>query len=625
MAKIDLYRSLGADVDPRETELSSLVVKYWTRGEDAYANAVPEARDQDTYRRYCSLTAERVLYRGKVMSLPVDDGILSNDDILDARPFGERCPTLRELTAPNVTVAMTFVPLTPSDFSRASSAKPVLARLYCVTGLVRECDEIPFVDAPACCAGHSWFLAGCDVKGGEKVVGRSWWLAAHLLVDRSARGNSDYKRNLATKFIITGDVNRDNGIAKVEMGRKLDLATSSGEEFAALTWIVPLENKGDQKMMKIKYPKNLDECKELIKTMQDRSTQILCKVADDGVRSTDVLVDLLKNNADPNENVETWDGDVCDRRNAMQRHDFGMSRAIFSRLREMKDSNPALVSVVDRIWADLNSVIDNKYQFSYFGGIPQALFLMARLGDRDSLQRLTKQVDIDATDDCGHTALDFAHKCRESDVIALLESLGAKRRGEYELASDSMLGAVDNLINGDTASVQHILEALEYGLSPNEMLQAGLIFSCGDHDYIASFSTWERRNEDTDPSPQTSDQNEYYADQASEHDSLLYGTECRRYTTNVFLEALYSGNEELVKACLEHGADVNTKVKRACHTQCVKETYPHTGGKTVTHPFKPDDKDFCVEEHTIREILEKDNSISYKLRDMVFRSMAKRG
>ena len=472
---IRLYRSLKPDVEPRETEKSSYVAKYWTRDEDAYSNDVPEKRDTDVYRRYCNLTAERILYRCKIMSLEMDDAVLQDNDVLDAKPLGGRKPTLREMMDSHIDVAMAFVPITPKE-SAPKEQEPTLARLYCVTGLEEDLDALPFTsDRPKCCEGHSWFLAGYDANKEGMIDGRSWWLAAHLLADRNARSSSAYKKNLASKLIVTGDVDGDR-IKTVKMDRKTDLAKRE-EAFRKLTWIIPFANKGEQNMIKVEYPESLAECKEFIKSMQNKATKVLCMNANKGLRSADTFCDLLQSNADPTESVELGDGDgPKDRRNAMQRLTSSSWKSLNNRWSKIGELSDAAKREADDCADEFMRFIICERELSFYGSATRAMFLLARLGDVESVKRLADRVGIDTTDEQGETALDFAYEHKESGAINILEGLGAKRRGIYELESlqlqydiCELQYAIDNL--SKEKAIQHILDALDHGLSPNEVFR----------------------------------------------------------------------------------------------------------------------------------------------------------
>ena len=582
---IDLYRDIRAN--PRETEGSSSVVRNWMRPEDAYNGIVPEVREADVYRRYCNLTAERVLYRRKIMALPVSDSILQNVDILNARPFGARGPALREVMESHVKVAMAFVPLTP----REGVLDPVLARLYCVDGLKREAGAMPFTsDWPKCCAGHAWFLAGYG--GTDGIAGRSWYLAAHLLVE--AGTESGYRRNLASRLIVTGDVT-DSRITKVEMGRKAELATGTGNEFGRLTWIIPFDNKEETSMinmMKAEYPKTLAECKELIETMQNKSTQALCKIANKGLQWEDAVLELLQNNADPCESVEASETrGFTDRCNARQRFGAATFAALVGQLRTLQEKFNVPAHEVEGIVSSLRAVAESERDLAYYGSIPQMLFLLARMGDEEALSRVVNHVDVNATDEHGETALDFADAHKERDAIALLEKLGANRRGKYELGSTSMQKMIRAL--PDEKAVSYVLTALEEGISPNEVFRLSLQTGT---EYLVSESMM-----DLIAGPE----GDYIVSSADEFFDNIVGRHRivhRRYTTNLFLEALYSGNVMLARSCLDHGANFESEIEYAETSWDEKFDAPKS--KTLGEPVT--DKDFKAHKtRTIKDIVRK--------------------
>jgi hypothetical protein len=260
--------------NPRSSEDSRIVVAYWGTPEDGYDLEQPQLTDGNAVARadYYALSAERLLYRGKVLGLPIDDAFATNETLQRAHPFGQGGPGFSELNNPAVSLAMAFVPLTPEG----SSGKPELVRLYCVKGLAFSYSS-PFADGsdlPAL-ASYSWFVAGLPDKIADKSInGRSWLLAAYLLKAVLGRNQAaSTKKNLATSFIVTGDVENGN-IRPVEMGRKPELAKYG--VYSSLKWIIPMKNSNDMNSITshlVEKPATLEEALDIIAGRESIATR----------------------------------------------------------------------------------------------------------------------------------------------------------------------------------------------------------------------------------------------------------------------------------------------------------------------------------------------------------------
>ena len=251
---------------PRRSESSEKVVRYWFDGRVVY-DVETAVADEDCL----GIIAERIVLR---RLLGIDGGEKKHVPyVLDAKPFGGDGPKCAELLLSDVFVAMAFVPLTPPD----SRGRPVVARLYCVSGLSnRYSPSSLHADGVPGANRYSWFLTGLpDEKHDAAIDGHSWLLAAELLKHVVTKRDVATVRNLATKYIVTGDV-QDGLITKVVMGRKDELALRPA--YRDFKWIIPKENDmNNVPKRKLEKPATLDEAYKLIESMQSVATQAMFK------------------------------------------------------------------------------------------------------------------------------------------------------------------------------------------------------------------------------------------------------------------------------------------------------------------------------------------------------------
>jgi ankyrin repeat protein len=254
--------------DPRESERSDEVVRSWLRSDVHYEQELPPRECVNYY----NIVAERLLFRRCILGR--DEGA---DFAIggDARPFGVDGPTLEELQEAGVFICMAFIPLTPDDRNQA----PELARLYYVLGLAKKYDSLFETEYER---GEefsgSFFVVGLsDNFSGRKIKGDSWRLAARILEGIAQKRDSKKVCNLATHYIVTGDVTSDGLLKPVEMGSKPNLAKNDFEQFK---WIMHKENKESMSMSmdmknmnKVETPETLEEALELIETMQNKATR----------------------------------------------------------------------------------------------------------------------------------------------------------------------------------------------------------------------------------------------------------------------------------------------------------------------------------------------------------------
>ncbi len=99
MEQKSLYRDLLRN--PRSSEDSRIAVASWGTPVDGYAPELPVASSENekSCDDYYALSAERLLYRGMVLGLPVDSAFAASEAMQSARPFGQgltsRCSTPR--------------------------------------------------------------------------------------------------------------------------------------------------------------------------------------------------------------------------------------------------------------------------------------------------------------------------------------------------------------------------------------------------------------------------------------------------------------------------------------------------------------------------------------------------
>ena len=159
MSRTSLYVDIGPN--PRTTEGSNVVAKKWGATVDPYLAEIPdvESGNEQCRELYFNITAERLLFRKKLLGLPVDEDLVADANIAAAHPFGEANPTFGELAVPSVRLAAAFVPLTPDE--KDVTHRPVMARLYCASGLSGRYAS-PFTEGlqDAGIQNYNWFVAG---------------------------------------------------------------------------------------------------------------------------------------------------------------------------------------------------------------------------------------------------------------------------------------------------------------------------------------------------------------------------------------------------------------------------------------------------------------------------------
>lgn len=499
--------------DFRLSERSAKVVRYWGSPQESYEHESGIAKECDAYLK---LTAERVMFRVKVLGLSEPDAFLTDRELLDVSFIDDRTPKLSELLASQVRIAMAYVPLTPVG----NVGNPVLARLYCAKGLqgryfpahLLEDGLLPGME------GCSWFFTGLpDEKFDKKIDGRSWLLAASLLMFALQKSDASIVRNLAMKFIVTGDV-IGNKVGEIQMYRKNELANGI---FRKLKWIVPNQNSEEVHMLNADIPVTLEEAQKLIVTDRNLATDTLLDAVAGESFDSRIIAKQLKIGAD----VSAWN--PTNHENAMQT----LRRRFVERIAKIDKTDGSLAKICEEYF-------DSARILSYYADLPQMFFTLARRRDETAIESLIMRYGADAinvTDIKGETALDFAIKY-DPAVASILRKYGAKQ-GIYQVSSDYMREMLRAGANGFSAEiVEYFLSAVKSG---NLDLNALVDFGDESLSCTASF--------------------EYDTLCGGRHSSIcVASTICTRSKTNVFLEAIL--NDEtgcIVKACIDYGVDVN--------------------------------------------------------------------
>ncbi len=602
MMKKSLYKELKRI--PRVSEDSSIVASAWVATVDPYLPEIPdvESGNEQCRELYFNITAERLLFRKKLLGLPVDENLVADASIAAAHPFGEAGPTFGELAVSSVRLAAAFVPLTPDE--RDVTLRPVMARLYCVAGLFGR-HVLPLTEGlkEAGIQDYNWFVAG--LKDGVREIsipGRSWLLAANLLMRIIEKNDMATARNLINNFVVTGNV-EDGAISHVTIGRKPELANKA--EFRNFRWIVPIRNREEMKNMKTECPETLEAAYELIQTMRNHATNALIETARAGNVIGDAIVHNLKCGADPSRT------DAASGHNARQMFADSVGQRIYEIQKDLLAKSAEEGIDESYIRNALGKIIDQflgliKYDrvMSYYGDAPQIFFMFAQAGKQEMVTKLADVLDINATDSFGETALDFAEEIGDPLAASVLKQAGATRRGMYELDSDKMMDALRKLheadVNTKKMATKHIVAALKNGVSPNAQIH----LNRSDVEYF--------QVEWNDLRPQYADENEADEDDPyspcfdgfAKHDYKRYVCRRRRYATTIFFEAVWSGNKELIEACMSHGGDVDITIPTATVKKLYEETFERSGQKTIKHEYKFEDHEFvCGEALSIRDLI----------------------
>lgn len=460
----------------RSTEDSLVVARYWL---DAACKFEVETAD---IPEGCSdIVAERILFRG-IVGIPDMEAA----GFGKARPFGIGGPMLRELLDNNVKTAVAFIPLIREDDHEA-----MLARLYCVSGLNQNVAcRLEGSDDPAL-TGCNWFLAGVP----DNVVrGRSWMLAARILEHVLKSSDKGVKANLISQFIVTGDVRNDT-ICPVEIGCKVKL--SENEEYKNFKWVVAMGNKTEMEKSgmsarMIESPSSLDEALKLIETMQSKATRSFFRFAKAGnlegmKEQHDIGADIFS------VDIKTGSSVMMLVKNAIQ--SFDKEEKKIGQFRKI------------RSWLQAE------------GADPMMMFyVLAKFGLDDVLRQCIARWPIEARDEDGYNAAEFALTNGNFELAKKLSSYGCRCGASF--IDESLQAAIESCFSRvlrfakkkeDESVIRQNREcvrtALQIGLSPDLV--------------VASHS----------------------------------------YKTSIFGLALYRRDLEMIECCLEAGADPSKEIE----------------------------------------------------------------
>jgi len=610
---IYLYREFVAIRDAggvaRDTEDSRTVVRYWYNQQAKYA--LENIDDIQCLR----IVAERLLVRRLLGFEGLDADY--EEQVANVNVFGDGTPRYSELMAPEVFVAMAFVPLTPTD----DIGRPRLARLYCVGGLATlHCLPLDGMDNPAL-QGYSWFLEGVPLDERNRgIAGRSWLLAAHLLARIVACRDVRKARKLATQYIVTGDVS-DGKVRVVEMGRKEELL----RDFTQFNWMIPMENDMEINTMKIRKPANLDEALQMLEGIGGAVTKSLAKIIQSPDVSVDSCLGSLKGFADPHAMMGNG-------MNVLQHFEISWDSRMFrlfedaeELMRGAKVDDGKIAIWRERMSKAINAHHDVGSALSYFASAPQMYFTAARFEDVKLLKQLVDSgFDVNATDPKGMTALDFAIYVAHDDVAArVLQSVGANRRGLYEIGSDKLQDAFRDLFYrcAEPAAKNLFVLALQNGLDPNETFRMEDEFCYWYHaSRLDNIGTGKEIPLGEDEPPDFDGR--HLIDTKTVFDQVRYALQLRIYSMTPYLVALASGDGELISLCEEKGADPNVQVLVSGRQRVQEELFEASGKERVVHDVVWAEDDFAPysrEKCSIKALVKGWNKFDGAARDSVNR------
>ncbi len=453
MSTLYLYRDDYIE-NPRDTEGSNKVARLWYDERVRYA-------DEDISDDQCmGIVAERLIVRRLLGMEKLDMAYMSKAS--RAKPFGSDAPMLAELLMPGTFIAMALIPLSP----QGSQGRPIVARLYCVSGL-SDRYELPLEGMnEEALQGFSWFLAGVPqalLRSG--VAGRSWLLAANLLARVVRQQDIKTARNLAKHYIVTGDVS-DGVIRKVEMLRKPELA----KQFDNFKWIIPKENDMDMPKRKIEKPATLDEAYQLIESMRSTATRSFFRFLREGNLAG--IKEQYRIGADIFAREEKTDL-TCLEVVAYEKARLYAPSTAPKKEDEMAVFHPESLkkNIRDRI-----AKFDKITLWLRQQGADSAImfFLMAINGDETGIVSCSKYCQINACDEHGLTAVDLALEKGEFDAAKLLHRCGGAPNVRWH--KDSKLRcAIDCFCDPiDPASrdqIKLIVAAIDAGLSPEMRIE----------------------------------------------------------------------------------------------------------------------------------------------------------
>ena len=477
MASLFFYRDDYVD-NPRDAERSNKVVRLWYDGRVRYANE--DIADDQCMR----IVAERLLVRRLLGLEALDRAYMPKASRV--KPFGPNTPMLAELLMPGTFVAMALVPLSPQGLQ----GQPILARLYCVAGLLdRYMVPLEGNDETAL-QEFSWFLAGVPKEGlTNGIRGRSWLLAANLLARIVERRDIKTARNLARHYIVTGDVS-DGAIRRVEMLRKPELV----KRFDSLKWIIPKENDMDIPKMKIEKPATLDEAYLLIESMRSTATRSFFRFLREG--NLDGVKEQCRIGADLFAREEGTDLTCLEVVADMRAQLYAEKRE--TRLVNGKFIEEVVDSTVNVNQASLKksirdqvAVLDEVSQWLRLQGADASVmfYLMAVNGDEAGIVRSREYCSINTCDEHGHTAVDLALEGGKFDVARLLHRHGGVPNARLR-ANSKLTQAINCFCDPEDygGNIKLIIVAIEVGLSYKTRVKIPSPYGPGCDEYCSLYA-----------------------------------------------------------------------------------------------------------------------------------------
>lgn len=512
-----------------------MVLASWLQRTAPYEyERIPASAPSRVARAFFAITAERVFFRSQIL-VECDEPkrFLSDRQLLRSSPFGDGSVSLEQLLREDVKAAVTYLPLAPEEGGGNRSA--VLARLYCVSGLKKKYDSPFEAEGPSGAWKYNWFVSGVDTD--EKICGRSWYLAAMMLMKCIESGNPQAVRGkLARDFIFTGDVDDSGSVERVFLEGKMPLAEVP--EFEKLTWVVSAKQKDEVSRIRATTVRSVDKAYQRVLDGMDRATRSLFALVKDGTPANKLptIYALLQENADANLlNEEGW----CVRQMIMS----NITRKIVELIRTPGLANKPTIDIQNAIRAKLSPEWDVEKASSYFGNDPQLFFLAARLKNRKVMRLLKATMNINGVDRDGETALDFAVDAGDKDTEDFLREFGADKLGRYDINSKRVRAFLRDPIGEMEKDRQFFEKALQNRLDPFKVTTFGKESDGrgGSRPVLAVRRCWDNlaELESAAPDPWNS---EPWVDVAYEE-------------TSVFLEAVLKCNWALAQMCLDSSED----------------------------------------------------------------------
>lgn len=445
----------------RDTESSKDVVRWWYPNQMRY---LLESVDNPDCLR---LIAERLLVR-RLLGV---DALEAEwfPKVKDVAPFGAGTPSLQELFSPQAFYAFAFVPVSPRD----NQGEPLLMRLYCVRGLSQRYIA-PLEDLDVFATGErelSWFIAGVPQdRLGKGITGHSWRLAANLLACVVERRDCDTARNLATRFIVTGDVVCGK-ICPVEALKKPALADES--QFANFKWIMPSENNMGIAKRKVEKPATLDAAYELVKGLQSAATEELFRAVRvpsfDGVRAQ----------------CKTFGADIYALDAKTRMSPIEMAAREIERVRKDAQRTNAKKEADEK---ELREIIVWLKQEN--ADCATLFYQVAQMSDNALLEKCISEYPINAVDEYGQTAVDWALNAENWEAANKLHREGgvcnARFGGNRKIqeALEALCGGVRcggrNWMGENEKARELIVRALDCGLPPDMEISGMSVEGQGD-------------------------------------------------------------------------------------------------------------------------------------------------